>query len=929
MAKIIKKVIKNYKGKVYDLTVEDTHSYNINGISVHNSAAGCLLSWCLDIIKIDPLRFNLYFERFLNPTRNSPPDLDIDYMTGTDHVVDDFLYKKYGRNRVLNVGTFLTFSERGCLKDVVRALKGKEASSQDSVVNKVTNEMPNFDKVTYSLADWFINYPNDDKCSPEVKEFLTDLDNKKVLEITLKLQGNVRGIGQHAAGVVITPGPCWNYIPTNVIAKEKGEGFSIVTAFQEADKSGKDLSALGILKLDRLKLQTLNIIKDTIGLVKENKNIDITDEITYINLKNEKLFDEVRLGMNHGIFQFESPGMNALVKGVSADKFDELVACNALYRPGPMGIGAHKEYIKNKFNPNSISYVHQSLESILSETNGVMIYQEQLMFIANKIGGMSLGEGDNLRRAMDKAGKIIEKEVNGQELSEDEKNSKDYKLFVKYWNQFLEGAEKNGIKKEELKNLKEYLIKYLGYSFNKCLSKNHTVLSKNRGNINILEVKINEEILTFDTKNRIQVYKKVKDIHKNGIKLVYRITTESNKVLECTIDHKILAKKGMLSLDMILNKHLKIKTTATMYEKIVGIEKIGNIETYDLEIDSDDHNYFANGICVSNSHSVSYSYISMQTLFLKHYYPTEFYTALLNNAKGTGDVEEIKKWTTSVITCAISKGITIKPPSRRSGWDWKMTDDKEISMGFSAIKGFGDVAYQELLEILKLKNKKFEELSKYAFLELPLSKFGKATFEAGLKAGIFDDWSPSRDEMLDLFEKSKKSNKKKSAVQYSIFGATYEPELKHNEEKFPTTNDNVKKWDFIEVCNFDLNHIDRISRIKSEVSEKAKREINSLNDYYEKDFYWFILDGKLNTKTKNGKSYLKLRVTDGITFTNINVFGNDIKDIEDKLEINGIYVGFFEKNDSGFLNFSRRILKEDKDNPYAKKRVYLVKVDNV
>ncbi len=929
MAKLAKKVIKNFKGKVYDLTVEDTHSYNIDGISVHNSAAGCLLSWCLDIIKIDPLRFGLYFERFLNPTRNSAPDCDTDFMTGTDHVIDSFLYKKYGRNRVLNVGTFLTFSERGCLKDVVRAIKGKEASGQDSVVNKVTNEMPNFDKVPFSLGDWFRDWPKNDKCSHEVREFLQDPNNQKVLEITLKLQGNVRGIGQHAAGIVITPSECWNYIPTNVIAKEKGEGYAIVTAFQEADKSGKDLSALGILKLDRLKLQTLNIIKDTATLIKEQKGVDILDSINYIDLKDKNLFDEVKLGMNHGIFQFESPGMNALVKGVSTDKFDELVACNALYRPGPMGIGAHKEYIKNKFNPEQSSYVHESLEPILSETNGVMIYQEQLMFIANQIGGMSLGDGDNLRRAMDKAGKLIEKEVNGQELTEEEKNSKDYKLFVQYWNQFLDGAEKNGIKKEELRNLKEYLIKYLGYSFNKCLSENHVVESKERGTIKLLDVKVGEEILTYDTKNRVEIYHKVKAIHKNGIKRVYRITTESNKILECTIDHKILAKKGMFTLDFILNKHLKIKARAKAFEKIVGIEKVGDIETYDLEIDSDDHNFFANGICVSNSHSVSYSYISMQTLFLKHYYPTEFYTSLLNNAKGSGNPEEIKQWITAVITCAMSKGITIKQPSRKSGWDWKMTGDKEISMGFSAIKGFGDVAYQELLDVLKNKNKKFDDLSKFAFLDLPLSKFGKATFEAGLKAGIFDDWSPSREEMLDLFEKSKKSNKKKSATQYSIFGATYEPELKHNEIKFPATNENLKKWDFIEVCNFDLSYINRIARIKDDVSKKAQREISSINDYYEKDYYWFILDGKTNHKTKTGKKYLRLKAADGISHTNLNVFGSDVDEIEPKLEIGGIYVGYFEKNDAGFMNFSKRVLKEDRDKEHAKKRVYLVKVDNL
>jgi DNA polymerase III alpha subunit len=922
LAKLKNKKFSTYKGKVYDLTVSNSHSYNIDGISVHNSAAGCLLSWCLDITKIDPLRFGLYFERFLNPTRNVNVDIDIDYMTGTDEVTDDFLYQKYGKERVLNVGTFLTFSERGTLKDVARSLLGREESGNDSAVAKVTNEMPlNFDKEGTTLEEWFENYPNDPKCSEITREFLTNPKNKSVLDYTLKLQGQIRGIGQHAAGIVITPRKSWDCIPTNAIGKEGGSESAVVTAFQEADKSGKDLSTLGILKLDRLKLETLNIIKDAIEIVKEFKGKDITNEIDYIDLTDKNLFDEVRLGLNHGVFQFESPGMNALIKAIAVDSFEDLTACNALYRPGPMSIGAHTEYKVNKFNPNEIKYIHPSLSPILGETRGVMIYQEQLMFIASRIGGMSLGDGDNLRRGMDKAGNLIAKEASGTPLSADEKEGKDYQYFLKYWNMFLEGAIKNGLTPEELEDIKKYLIKYLGYSFNKCLTKNHMVKTELRGEVYLLDVIIGEKVLGYNLTTKKEEYNIVKDIHHNGIKKVYRVQLDSGKYIECTMDHKIMTMHGMRTLKEIVEQKSKIKTLQ-QFREIVSVREIGEVETYDLEIDSDDHNFYANGVCVSNSHSVSYTYLAMQTLYLKHYYPTEFYTSLLNHTKSNGKPEDLKKWITTAIIAAMSKGISVKPPSRKSDWNWKMTGDKEISMGFSSIKGFGDVAYEELMNVLKEKKSSLETISKYAFISLPLSKFGKAAFESCAKAGMFDDWGPSREELLDLFVKGKKAGKKIPLAQMSLFGASYEPELKHNEQKFEKTSEKQKDDEFIEVCNFDLKYIERIFRITSDISARANRSINAINDYYDEDYYWFILESKMIQKTKTGKDYLTLKVTDGIGTSYLRLFGKDMNEVKDILEVHGIYVGYFKKNDQGFINFSKKKIG-------GENKIYLVKVDNL
>ena len=907
--KLISKKIFSYKGKVHDLTIEGSHSYNIEGVSVHNSAAGCLLTWCLDITKIDPVRFGLYFERFLNPDRKSSPDLDIDYQADTDFITEEFLIKKYGRERILHVSTFSTFNEKGCIKDVVRAHHGEDATGYDSVVFQITKEMPDWSKVDFTLKDWFEQWPKEKECSPAVRQWLLDPSNKKILEQTLKLQGQIRGIGQHAAGVVITPTECWNDVPTNIIPKEK----SIVTAFSEADGSSKDLSELGILKLDMLKLTTLNIIREACELIKKSKGIDLKDTLDNLDLNDLNLYAELRLGVNHGIFQFESSGMNALIKGVKVENFDELVAVNAMYRPGPMGIGAHEQYIKNKFNPKNITYLHPTLEEILGKTNGVMIYQEQVMFIANKIGGMNLGEGDLLRRYMDKAAKLIDKESKGEQLTEDEKNSGDYKNFEKYWNKFLQGAFKLGLNIETVNEIKGWMIKYLGYSFNKCLTKNHVVESEERGKINILDVKIGEKIKCYNELTKNDEFNKVKDIHFNGVKKIYRIKTKSGKVLECTLDHKIMTNEGLKPLSEILENKVLIQSNNVGFEEIIECVEIGCEETLDLEIDSEFHNFYANDICVSNSHCLSYSYIASQTLFLKHYYPTEFYAALFNHPKkgsGTDAKEKERIWLTSALAAAMSKGIKILPPSKKSGWDWTMTGDKEISMGFSGINGLGDKAYDELMNLIAKSGETFSSIKLHKFFNLPFSTFNKTAFGVCVKAGVFDDWSESREYLVELKSKKKKKETPGQLALFDLNSDEFNPIIKS--DNFPKTTDIEKKVQFIEVCNFDLDKIGEISKIRAELYEKTGRIIESILNFSENDYYYFFLDNVQEAISEKGGTYLNIKIGDGISNTGMRVFSPRNKKDTDVYELikanaqsKGVFISEFVKNAKGFINFKQ------------------------
>lgn len=749
-------VIQQKKMIDYFLVVWELIRYcNENDIATgpgRGSAAGCLLSWCLGITKLDPIRFGLYFERFLNPTRKGPPDIDIDFESGTDDRTMQFLFDKYGKDRVVPVITFGTFNEKGCLKDVAKAL-GQDAGFQSDVF-AVTKEMPAPTKWEITLEEWFRTWPENPKCSERVREWLRSPDNKEILNLTLKMQGQVRNLGKHAAGIVITPSPIWEHMPVNIC---KGV---IVSGFQESG-SGKDLSTLGYLKLDRLKLITLNIVKQALHLIKVNRGVDISERVLDIDLfdiYDPNLYLELRMCNNQGVFQFESAGMGALIKGMKLESFDELVAANSLYRPGPMGIGAHEEFIKNKFNPTSRTYAHPILTPLLEATNGVLIYQEQLMFIAEQVGGMTRGEGDNLRKFMDSAGKIIAKALTGEKLEESEETNKNYKGYKELWNKFLEGAKAKGLGEKDVTAIEEWLIKYLGYSFNK-------------------------------------------------------------------------------------------------------------------------------------SHAACYSMVALQTLYLKHYYPTEFYCALLNHAKGSGDKEQEKQWLTSVMLAAMSKGIEITPPERRSGWEWTVIEDRKVAMGFSSINGMGEVAFQEL------QAKGLAEMAKDDFFNAEFKKFNKGSFEACLKAGLFDDWSKSREEIIEW-----RSIKIKNIAQLDLWGNHGFSSVQIT-KKFPETPDEQKHRDFIEVCNLDLKLLKRIADLRKEFMDEYGIIIEPVTNFDDREnYYYFCLNHIEIRESKRGTQFYSLIISDGATTKKITMWNDVYKRHAKILEPGGFYVTKFMM-DKGWLAF--------------------------
>jgi len=322
-------------------------------------------------------------------------------------------------------------------------------------------------------------------------------------------------------------------------------------------------------------------------------------------------------------------------------------------------------------------------------------------------------------------------------------------------------------------------------------------------------------------------------------------------------------------------------------------EYSGAYDTMDLEIDSEFHNFYANDICVSNSHSVSYSYIGMQTLYLKHYYPTEFYCALLNHPKTYQDKDKERQWIGSAIMSAMSKGMNIVPPNRKSNWEWTIIDDKTIAMGYSSINGLGEIAFKEL------KDKKVQDLDINAFFNTKWSKFNKKSFEVCVKAGLFDDWSSSREEII-----SWRSIKIHDVKQYAMFTNEVGFAAVAHVKKYPLTTEEQKYTEFIEVCNLDLRLLKKIEELKKLFFKETNMEIEPVTNFEDPTkYYYFCLNDVKEQLSGRGTKYYSLMIGDGIISKKVNMWANMYDKVKGNLTKDSFYVTKFLKQ-KGFLAFN-------------------------
>lgn len=422
----------------YFLIVQDYINWaKRNGITVgpgRGSGAGSLVAYCIGITAIDPIKYGLLFERFLNPDRVSLPDLDVDFCFERRGEVIDYVKEHYGKDHVGQICTFTTLKAKAVIKDVARVLDFSPAEA-----NELTAMIPDSigDKKEVLLQDAI-------DAVPILRDFMIDSPrHQKLFDTALKLEGLARNVSLHAAGIVIGRERLDEYVPLCVPDQENGMAASQYTMTQIED--------CGLVKMDFLGLKTLTLIDHTVELIRKR----IPDfDILKVPDNDKKTFGMLTLGNSDCVFQFESKGMQDVLKRAKPSCIEEMVALNALYRPGPMQF--INSYIAGKENPSLIKYPDPALEELLKPTYGVIVYQEQVMKAAQIIAGYSLGQADNLRRIMGKKKK--------EKLAEE---------LVK----FVNGAVANGYTEEHAKEIFHILEPFAGYGFNKSHAVAYTVIA--------------------------------------------------------------------------------------------------------------------------------------------------------------------------------------------------------------------------------------------------------------------------------------------------------------------------------------------------------------------------------------------------------------------------------------------------------------------
>jgi len=394
------------------------------------SAAGSLVAYSLGITNLDPLPYGLLFERFLNPERVSMPDIDIDFCFERRGEVIDYVFGKYGRDRVAQIITFGTMAARAAVRDVGRAL-GMTYGEVDRVAKLIPAELGMTIDKALQTPDLASLYAQDEQV-------------KKLLDTARALEGMPRHASIHAAGVVISRETLTNYLPLY----RTTDGV-VATQFPK-----ETVEKLGLLKMDFLGLRTLTVIGDAVRMIRENRGISL--DMDHLPLDDPATYELLCKGETAGVFQLESSGMRAILRDLRPEVFEDIIALVALYRPGPLGSGMVEDFIARKHGAKEVEYLHPMLEPILKDTYGVILYQEQVMRIASVMSGFTLGQADLLRRAMGK---------------------KKPEIIAGLRSQFVEGAEKNGVQPEVAQKVFELIEYFAGYGFNKSHSAAYALIA--------------------------------------------------------------------------------------------------------------------------------------------------------------------------------------------------------------------------------------------------------------------------------------------------------------------------------------------------------------------------------------------------------------------------------------------------------------------
>ena len=728
----------------YFLVVWDfIHYARTQGIAVgpgRGSSAGSLVAYCLGITNIDPMRYGLLFERFLNPERISMPDMDIDFADDRRDEVIRYVADKYGRDRVAHIITFGTLGAKAAIRDVGRVLGMSYAD-----VDRIAKLVPGF-PLNITLDDAY-------QKSPPLAEMVKSQANVKELwDIARALEGCTRHASVHASAVVISDEALDVHIPLYKDPKRP----ELITGYAMGP-----IEKLGLLKMDFLGLRTLTVLANTVKLITESRGVTL--DLDTLPLDDARAYALLSEAKTFGVFQLESSGMREALRGLKPERLEDVIAMVSLYRPGPMEL--IPDFISRKHGRARITYEHPAMEIFTRETYGIMVYQEQIMQIASEMAGFTMGEADTLRRAMGK---------------------KDRDLMGTQREKFVAGCKERGTASAKAERVWELMEKFAGYGFNKCLTADTWIEMADGSRKPITAIRDGDLVLTKDGPHRAH------GVRPSGIRSVWRLRLANGMSVRCTGDHPVFTQRGWVDaqalvdsdaiavLDTVAAADLRVAARRAagrrpsptpmlaeaplVWSTRVAFTPEGVAPTYDFEVPGA-ASFIANGIAVHNSHAAAYALVAYQTAYFKANYPVEFMAALLTSEMG--DTDKIVKY---VEECR-AMGLRVQPPDVNVSQVRFSVAGDTIRFGLAAIKNVGEAAMESILKT-RADDGAFRALDDFC-ARVDLRLVNRRVIESLIKAGAFDGLGLPRAHLLaqcDLaLEAGQRQQRERAEGQSSFF----------------------------------------------------------------------------------------------------------------------------------------------------------------
>lgn len=687
--RVMKNENRPYAGYVYDLQMKNDHSYIANKLVVHNSVGGSLIAYCLGITQVDPLRWGLIFERFISEGRIDLPDIDIDFQQNKRNLVMKYLEDKYGYDNVANVVTFTHLKGKQALRDVSKVFD-VPSSEIDKAAETIQTRSSGDMRAQYSIEDSFNLFE-------EGKRFKNKYP--RVVNHAVKIEGLVRQVSSHAAGIVVSD--------KNLYSGDQG----VVITAGKKDKiiswDKKDLEHFGLCKIDALGLCELSVIdevKNKVGLTNE-----YLESIIEGPLDDKRVFDLLSQGHTAGVFQFNTYSMKDFLIKMKVENFKDLYAVMALVRPGTLRTGLASEYVRRRKGEGEIKYFNKIYEEITKETYGIMLYQEQIMYILNKMAGIGWKTTDTIRKAISKSQgaeairKFKDQFVKGcieRKVLSKEEAEKMFSQIETFGSYCVSGDTELNLTDEYGKITVEQFYHYM-YGTKKKTKKGKEY--RQDGGINILAMSETGVIEPM----------KARHVWVSGFDKLLTIRLRNNKIIKITANHEVYTENGWIKAkdlkprDKVCCRGEKVNNMLSNIKYALDFSEIVEIScncdkpqiVYDIQMEPRDGlhpNFIGNGCVLSNSfnlsHCIEYSVLAYLTAFLKINYPVEFMAACLNNRES-----EVKK--DEYISEIKRLGIKVEYPDVRYSTDkWEAVNGK-LYMSLKEIDSVGPAACQNIIKV--------------------------------------------------------------------------------------------------------------------------------------------------------------------------------------------------------------------------------------